>query len=402
MMPMRVLPLLLSSLIVLLSGCSTVAAWWSDDADDQASKSVAVSTDGPVITSASGDISVLWRNNVDQRKPASPFGFSLPAVIPTGHGELVVAGAQDGRLRIYRGTGAEVGRIDLHAACESGALQISNGLIVVGDVTGTIYGLDLSREKIVWQQQLSAALIGRPVAAGADFIVQTSNNQIYRFHPDGSKVWSYTGNIGGLGMHLQPSPVVKDGHVYAMFNNADLVALEAKNGSFMWKRQLLISNDAAVLSEMKVPVATPLIVAAADSGRDEDMIVVSVFQGELSFLSLHNGSTFSQRKLSLKSQPIRIGKLLLIADASGAVSALNAGNGETVWKQQVSTGELTGPILWQGNLWLADDQAHVFKLNQQGKVLASIQLDGRIDRRPVASAHGVLVRNSLGTLYMLR
>ncbi len=391
------LSLLLSGLLVL-SGCSTVAGLWADSPVEQTESK-------PVVAPAPSTrhISVLWRNNVDQRKPATPPGFSLPAVIMGNQEELVVAGGQDSRVRIYRANGSEVGRIGLKHASESGALKLSNGLVVVGDVGGILYGLDIDNHRIVWQKQLSAALISSPVAAGDGFVIQASNNQIYRFTEDGKKVWSYSsGQLGGLGIHLNPSPVIYKHHVYAVFSNGDVVALNAENGNFLWKRQLLLSNNAAVMSEIKIPTATPLIVPVTQSGRAEDAIIVSIFQGELTFLSLQDGSTLSTRNLSLKSKPLLIGNTVFTADATGAVRALETSGAETLWKKQVSDGALTGPVLWKGSLWVADDQARVFRLNLSGTVLASTKLDGRIDRAPVAASGGVLVRNNLGTLYMLR
>jgi hypothetical protein len=44
----------------------------------------------------------------------------------------------------------------------------------------------------------------------------------------------------------------------------------------------------------------------------------------------------------------------------------------------------------------------VYRLNVDGNVVADIELDGRIDRKPVVTANGVLVRNHLGTMYLLR
>ncbi len=384
--------------LLILSGCSTVAGMWADSPVEQTESKAVIAPASPT-----GHISVLWRNNVDQRKPASPPGFSLPAVMMSNQEEVVVAGGQDSRVRIYRANGSEMDRIGLKHASESGALRLPNGLVVIGDVGGILYGLDIDNHRIVWQKQLSAALISRPVAAGDGFIIQASNNQIYRFTGDGKKVWSYSsGLLGGLGIHLNPSPVIYKHHIYAVFSNGDVVALNAENGNFLWKRQLLLSNNAAVMSEIKIPTATPLIVPAAQSDRHEDMIVISIYQGELTFLSLQDGSTLSTRNLSLKSKPLLIGNTVFIADATGAVRALETSGAETLWKKRVSDGALTGPVLWKGSLWVADDQARVFRLNLNGTVLASIKLDGRIDRAPVAASGGVLVRNNLGTLYMLR
>ena len=191
-------------------------------------------------------------------------------------------------------------------------------------------------------------------------------------------------------------------NIYAVFSNGDVVALKSDNGSLLWKRQLFLGTEAAVLSELKVPVSAPAIIPASQSGRDEDVLAVAVFQGEMSFVSLQDGTVLSHRKLSLKSSPLLVGKQLFVADAEGAVSALDAVNGETLWKKQISGAELTGLTLWQGSLWVADNRGMVYRLDIGGNVLASIELGGRIDRTPVVAANGVLVRNHLGTIYMLR
>ena len=397
---------------MMLSACSTISSLWSDKAETKTSKpqSTASSNDNEPSVQAirshvavsAGPIDVLWSNNVDQRRPASPLGFSVPAAVQTAQGERIVVGGQDRRVRIYDTQGTELYRIALKDACESAALQLSNGLVVLGDLAGTIYALDIQMAKVIWSVNLSSALIGSPVALADGFIIQTSNNQLYRFSNEGKKIWSYSDKLGGLSMHLTPSPVVYKERVYAALSNGDVVALKAGNGGFIWKRQLLLSNKASVMSELKVPVAMPLLITSEQSGRDEDVLLVSVFQGELSFLSLQDGSTLSNRKISLKSAPILIGEQVFVADTSGSLSALSALDGQTIWKQQLGDGELTGPLLWRGSLWVADNQATVYRLSQTGKLLASRDLDGRIDRSPVAARNGILVRNNLGSMYMLR
>ena len=357
---------------------------------------------GPVLATASGGISVQWQTDVDQRRPASPDGFSQPVAATTGRGGRIVIGAQDRRIRILDMDGHELERIAIDAPGESGGLMLANGLVVVGDVDGGLYGVDPAEGRIVWKYALPSVLLSSPVAVENDFIIQTADNHIFRFSADGEKLWSYTGALGGLGVHLCPSPLVYNNQVFVVFNNADVVALKAENGGFLWQRQLLLDTSAAVLSELKVPASTPTLIPASQSGRDEDILAVAIFQGELVFVSAQDGTILGDRDLSLKSSALLLGNQLFVADAKGAVSALDAAGGDTLWKQQISTGELTGPILWQNDLWIADDQGSVFRLSRDGRVLASVKLAGRIDRTPVATANGVLVRNDLGTLYMLR
>jgi len=402
-MPRMKYALMLSALL-FISGCSSVTSFWSDDEPASEGKE-SVKNEAVVETASispvSNRISVLWRADLDQRRPAFPEGFSLPAVVRSDQGELIIAGAQDNRVRIYNAGGSELARIALDAPGESGALQLKNGLVVVGDIDGVLYGIDVAAYKIAWRFALPSMLLSNPVPVGDDFIIQTAGNHVYRMTARGSKVWSHTGLPGGVSMHLSASPAIHGNHVYAVFSNGDVVALKADSGSFLWKRQLLLDTEAAVLSELKVPVSAPAIIPASQSGRDEDVLAVAVFQGEMSFISLQDGTVLSNRNLSLKSSPLLVGNYLYVADAAGAVSALDAANGETLWKQKISGAELTGPVLWQGALWVADNHGMVFRLDVAGNVLASIELAGRIDRAPVAAANGVLVRNHLGTIYML-
>jgi len=383
--------------VLLLPACSTMDAIWSSN---EAPLNVAGSSSQPSSFKGAG-ISVAWRTDLDQRIAASAPGFSLPGVYNSGGSQLIVAGTQDKRVRVYSENGAEQKRIALDASCESGMLQLPNGLMVVGDIDGGLYGLDLEQESRRWKVELSSSLIGKPVAVDDGFIIQTDDNQLYRFTGDGKKLWSYSGSLGGLAMHLTPSPVVHQNRVYAALSNGEVVALKAESGSFVWKRQLLFDNEASVLSELSLPVATPTVIAAADSGRDEDILIVPVFQGELITISLFDGSTINSRQLSLKSEALLDGQQLFVADAAGSVSALSVADGQTLWKQNISSSELTGPVIWQNDLWVADEQGRIYRLNKDGKLKASIELPGRFDRTPVAASNGVLVRNDRGTLYLL-
>jgi len=385
---------LLAAGLTALAGCS-MNLFSSEEGEQKA----AIESSSAETTS---DISILWRSDLDQRRPASNGGISNPAVAKSKDGEMIVAGAQDRRVRVLNGSGREIHRVALTAAGESGGLQLANGLVVVGDVAGKVFGIDIDQGSVVWTVELSSSLLSRPVLVGNDFIMQTENNQVFRFSDSGQKIWSYSGPPGSLGMQLLPSPVVHRDQIYVAMRNGDVVALRADSGSFLWQRQLLINSNASVLRDLKVPVATPLLITAEQSGHQEDMLAVPLFQGELFFLSLQDGSTLMSRAISLKSSPLLIGKRVYVADAHGAVSMLDAATADTLWKQQVSSGELTGPIYWNKMLWVADEFGKVYRLNLDGKLLATVELGGRIDLAPVVSSDGVLVRNNLGTLFKLR
>lgn len=353
------------------------------------------------IADSGAAIQQAWAVDVDQREPGEPAGFSQPAVSSQG---LVVIGGRDGRVRVYDLNGSEQHMITIGEASDSGALALSNGLVAIGDIGGRLYGIDPVAGQIIWQAQLSSPFLSQPVALNDGFIVQTIDNRIYHFSSDGKKLWSHTGSSGGLGIYVTPSPLVNGQVVYAIFSNGGAIALRVDSGDLIWRRQLLLNTDAPVLSELRTPVANPLYVHDLSLGieRATDVLIVSFYQGDVMVLSREDGRQLFSKDISIKSTPLVYQNSIYFASASGEVEAVDLSNGSTLWKQKLSDGELLGPVLWNGKLWLADDRGVVMRLALDGRKEASIELNGRIERAPVATSAGVLARTGLGVLTLLR
>ena len=333
---------------------------------------------------------VAWVVDVDQRHPMSPPGTSQPGIF----GNRVVIGGRDRRVHVYDLHGNELRRIALEAPCESEALVMNQHLAVLGDVNGTLYGIDPQAGRILWRKRLSSLLLGHPVRLDDDFLIQTASNEIYRFSSTGEKSWSFAGPAGGLMMHQGPSPRVSGDAVYAVLTNGDVVSLQADSGDLVWRLQLLLDTSAVVLSEMKTPVADPVLAG--------NTLIVSFYQGDVIALSAKNGQQLWRRHISLKSTPLVEGDRLVATTSGGAVLALDVRSGETLWQQKLSTGELVGPVLSEGELFAADDRGHVYALRPDGRRSGKLDLPGRLDRAPVAVVGGILIRNHLGGLYLIR
>ncbi len=345
--------------------------------------------DGQPPRAATAGLRVVWGAHVDLRRPLSPAANSTPAAGDS----YIVIGGRDARLHIYNLNGTEVRRVALRAPGESGALLIG-GRAIVGDTDGNLYAIDVSSGRIVWQQLLSSVLLGRPVRAGDGFLVQTADNRVYSLDMEGAKRWSFAGQLGGLSMNQGPSPLVVGGRAYAVFNNGDVVAIDLNSGNLIWRRQLILDNSAVVLSEMRVPVADPVMV----DGR----LIVSFFQGELLALNPDNGEQQWRRGISLKSTPLVRNGRLYVASGKGDVMALDGGSGETLWRQHVSATALVGPVALRGLLVVADEHGRVYALTPAGETGGSLTLPGRVDHAPVAAADGILIRNDLGGMYLIR
>jgi len=355
-------------------------------------------------SSSSGTIKQLWSVDVDQRQLGEPEGFSYPTVVTTGGEELIVIGGRDGRVRVYNGRGHELHSIAIDEASESSALALPDGSVVIGDVGGMIYGIDPRAGTILWEYQLSTPFLATPVLLNDGFLIQTMDNRIYHFSSQGEKRWSYAGHGGGLSLYMSASPLVVGQTVYVAFTNGDAVALKASSGDLLWRRQLLLNTDAAVLSELRTPVASPLYLQSAMIGSEQadDVLIVAFYQGAVLVLARDDGRQLFSKDISIKSTPLLRGDMLYFATSSGEVEAVDLASGNTLWREKVSDGELLGPTLWGDSLWVADDRGMVIRLSRDGHKQASITLPGRVERAPVATSSGVLARTGRGVLTLLR
>ncbi len=345
----------------------------------------------------------VWSVDVDQRKPGDPEGFSQPAIVTNPDGKIVIAG-RDARVRVYDFNGSELHRIAIDEPSDCGALALPNGVVVVGDIGGLLYGIDPVKGSILWRYQLSSPFFSQPVLLQDGFLVQTSDNRIYRFSNDGEKQWSYAGSGGGLGIYLTSSPLVVDATLYAVLTNGDAIALKVDSGDLLWRRQLLLNTDAPVLSELRAPIATPVMLKQGYIGIEkfESAILVGFYQGDLLILSARDGRQLFAKEISIKSTPLVDHGTLYVATASGELASIDLATGATQWKQKFTDGELLGPVLWEDSLWLANDRGSVLRISRDGEKRDEIAFNGRIERMPIVTPAGILVRTGLGTLTLIR
>ena len=184
----------------------------------------------------------------------------------------------------------------------------------------------------------------------------------------------------------------------------DVVALNGSNGDLLWRKQLLLNTNAAVLSELKAPIASPLRIQDLHYGIDHVMpaLLVDLYQGELHLMQAGTGEQRATRKLSLRATPVLEGDTLFLAAADGKLRALDTRHGEILWKQTIGKGELTGITVWNRQLWLTDNRGMIYRLSRNGHHLLRLAVPGVVNRAPIATPLGVVVRTTLGGIYLIR
>jgi len=352
---------------------------------------------------SSSTLKVVWSTDVDGRKPRDALSFSAPVVTGTGKQARIVIGGADARVHIYDMHGQELYRLPIDKNSDSGAVTLASGLVVLGDSQGRLYGVDAEQGQVLWHVDLSSSVTGIPLAVGEDVVVQTTDNNLYRINAKGKKVWSFASQQAGLGLYISSSPMLHDGKLYALLGNGDAIAMDAQTGDLIWRKQLLLDTDAAMLSELKAPQARPLWLSkiSFDGRVLHDVVLFSFYQGKIFVLHQNNGNTMLSQNLSLKSPPVLLNNSLYFVDTKGLLQAINRNTGQQRWKKTLSIQEWMGPIVWHRTLWLVGQDGKLLKVSLKGNILASLDMGGSVERLPVVTDHGLLLHNTLGGLYLI-
>lgn len=119
--------------------------------------------------------------------------WSGPALVDTERGRLLIVAGLDGRVTALHVDGPQVGTAAWQIAIESGiagAVSASDGLVYVGGLDRSLYGLDAATGGQVWEAQASHWLWGTPLIRDGVIYTTDLRGNVYAFDAlTGEKRW---------------------------------------------------------------------------------------------------------------------------------------------------------------------------------------------------------------------
>ncbi|MCS6949222.1 MAG: PQQ-binding-like beta-propeller repeat protein [bacterium] len=261
---------------------------------------------------------VLWRYPVDQPLNAQ---FRTTPAVSEG---IVYVGATDGNLYALS---AETGRY-LWAFRTQGAIlshpTVVNDVVYFGSADGRVYAVNAKTGEPIWRGGFRTNdAVNGAVAVEDDMVYFISADQtLYAAAaPTGLLLWRLRlpGTLYAL------SPVVSERNVYVVASNV-LYALQARSGRQLWARTL--PDD--IVTE---PIAgNGLIYVLTRDGR------VYAFDSTGKLLWNSKEPVFTHPVLA---PPTLAGNVLIIGTARGGIYALDASNGNVLWKYLLQSSSST-------------------------------------------------------------
>ena len=220
----------------------------------------------------------------------------------------------------------------------SSSPAIWEDLAIVGDASGTVYGLALKSGKVQWKFQCQNAMYSTPDVSGDLAVIASADGNIYALKAkDGKEVWRCS-----TGRPIVASPRIADGMVYVGSSEGIFRALDLTSGKQAWQ-----FDGVAGFVETR-----PLVY--------EGKVIFGAWDGHLYALDAKTG------KLAWKWKGDRPGTLLSPAacwpiGANGKVfivapdrrmTALDVKTGEQIWR--------TGTYTVRESICLSQDQTRFY------------------------------------------
>lgn len=286
---------------------------------------------------------VLQPNWVRSTYDKENLGFRhLNRMSPLVTDDLVVQGnGVDGIAAYARRSGHLQWRLNINNGVEAG-VQLQDGKLYFGAGDGNFYAVNVKDGSVLWKFPIHAEGIAQPLVRNGKVFFLAGNNVAYALDAQtGKRIWLFNRQeTGSFTIRGGAQPAAMGDVIYLGFSGGEFIALNMKDGSVVWERQLSQG------SRFKDVDATPVI--------DGDYIYVSSFDGTLYCLTRTDGQVVWRYDQG-GYYPVTIERdKIYYATTNRKIVSLDKISGKLLWSVQTSHGLSTQPVYYQGYLIMGD------------------------------------------------
>ena len=365
---MRWLPLLIAALI--LSGCSSLKFWESDEPDELAPAEL-VDLDEEIR------IEKRWSRGVGGRDEL--FSALHPAI---DSGVLYAADDSGEVVAISTDTGKYLWKENLRRKL-SGGVGTGGGLVLVADIEGRVYALDSRDGSRRWRTEVGREVLSAPASDGRIVAVQTLDGFVIGLDAsDGSVRWRYQIDIPSLTLRAPTSPVMTGNTIIAGFASGKVVALAADSGNALWENRVAVPSGRTELERMVDIAGSPVL--------EGDVVYVTSYQGRTAAITRGTGRSLWYQDMSSYRRPALGEGQVYVTLADDQVAALRINSGQELWTNvRMKYRKLSAPAYASGYVAVGDAEGYLHVMSAtDGRLVGRRKVDGSGIDAPILSDGG--------------
>jgi outer membrane protein assembly factor BamB len=345
---LQIMRILLCCCIVVLTACDSI-----EHRLEQPSKK-----ELPTIVNAF-ELVTIWDKKVVELKSEDAFNSAL--LLSKGSKELYVADFLGNIIAIDL-NGTVLWKKSIKEPITSGPGLFKDKLCVA-TATAKLICLSANKGEILWSSVLSSEALAAP-----GFSSDPMFDLVYLHTIDGGlsatnlingrQVWRFSTLVPNIALRRGSAPVVGGNKVISGFANGKLFALNQEDGSILWSHNIANPKGKSELQRMIDVSADPVI-------HDNKVYAVS-YQGNLTAISLNDGSLLWEREISSYSGLVVDDSKVYVVAVDGKVLAVDSKTGSTLWVQEDLIGrDLSKPVIINNCVVVGDMDGNLYFLNKR-------------------------------------
>lgn len=315
---------------------------------------------------------------------------------PSIHSQIIYTASTGGMVEaIDKNTAKVIWSKQLPEGVVSGP-TVQNGYVILGTNRSSVVALKESDGSEVWKTSVSGDVLSKPVIAGKKVLAKTIDGNLYALELEtGKQAWISDHGTPHLILKASASPVILGNIALVGFSDGRLNAVDIESGHTVWERGIAYATGASDVERLVDIDADPLI--------QNNIAYLGSYQGYVGALSLNDGQFLWQQPASIYKNMVMDNDALYFTDSEDVIWAVNKQNGQIKWKQvSLKARGLTEPVLLGKKLIVGDKTGVLHILaRKNGELIGRKQLDAPIVSPPEVTGNQIYVMTTNSKLNYL-
>ncbi|CAN5854152.1 hypothetical protein BH23GEM9_BH23GEM9_18370 [soil metagenome] len=262
-----------------------------------------------------------------------------------------------------------------------GMPMVLDDLVIAVVSGGGIATASASTGQRYWSRRFNGSVAGQPVRVDDHvyFATQHRDGTVYALEiRRGRRLWSRH-----LGARTAADVAYADGILYVTTDRGEIAALNARDGSVVWRVRI----DA-------VAGQAPLVMG--------DELIIATVRDTLLRVARDDGAVRARTQVAgaVTAPIVAAGDTLVLAMAAGIVAAYAERGARELWRHELGTAVLAAPVIAADGVYAVNRRAELFRLSAHDATRIAA-LGGAVTQSLTATANGFLIGRLDGSLLFL-
>ncbi len=340
----------------------------------------------PTITAPATSLSQVWKDSIGGQNKLDPLRPQLD--VQSGN----VYAASRNRIYAWSATGKQLWQSKTKQDITAG-VTAADGIVVYSTGKGSVVALEAADGKQRWTRATGASILAPALVSGNRVVTISNDGTVSGTDATtGLAVWTYSIPMPSISIRGSSAPVLFDGNTVILAGaSGRAYGLDLATGVPKWERRVAVNDGSSEMARLIDIDGDPLV-----SGRQ--LYTVS-YQGQLTSMNIDAQQiNWTAEASSLHTPAEGLGNVYA-ATVDGKILAVDEQSGKPVWTQdRLAYRDLSNPVVLGRYLVVGDAQGYLHIIEQtEGKIVGRVRTSGKVTNLRVVSDR-LLVNSSSGHL----